>query len=233
MKAIGIIGGMGPGATLDLFQKIIALTPARNDQDHLHLLIDNFPQIPDRTAFLMGKGESPLPFLQQSAQRLEQMGATALCMPCNTAHYFIEELREKTDLPFISIIEATRNRLLRDFPGASRIGLLATRGTCDFGIYDRVFIPAGLEIVPMSEEFKNQIMEVIYSIKSGCLTEKQELLKQCMGQLINSRAEVLIAGCTELPIVLSQMESPLPVVDSTLALAEEILINYVPLAIPA
>ncbi|HDH63258.1 MAG TPA: amino acid racemase, partial [Firmicutes bacterium] len=94
MKTVGIIGGMGPEATLDLFYKIIKNTPAKKDQEHIHLIIDNYPQIPDRTQFILGKGENPLPYLLRSANLLENAGVDAICMPCNTAHFFVDDIRK-------------------------------------------------------------------------------------------------------------------------------------------
>ena len=223
MKPIGVIGGMGPGATLDLFQKIIDLTPAQQDQDHLHLIIDNFPQIPDRTSFLLGEGDNPLPHLLMSAERLEQSGVKALCMPCNTAHYFVKEIRDKITIPFISIIESTIEKIKSDYPEARKIGLMATRGTCESGIYHDILNSSGLEVLPLSEEFKTQVMEVIYTVKAGHLTEKLELFNHCIKQMQIAGADVLIAGCTEIPLLLPHLDSPVPFVDPTLALAENIV----------
>ena len=101
-KTLGIIGGMGPAATLDLFHKILKATPAKRDQDHIHIIIDNFPQIPDRTAFLLGKGENPLPYILKSVRTLEEANVDVLCMPRNTAHYFVEDIRGSTDSVHIS-----------------------------------------------------------------------------------------------------------------------------------
>lgn len=223
MKPVGIIGGMGPGATLDLFQKIIDLTPAKQDQDHIHLLIDNYPQIPDRTSFLVSDGEDPLPHLLRSAQRLERSGVAALCMPCNTAHYFVDEIRSQTHVPFISIIESTVEKIRADFPAAKKIGLMATRGTFESGIYHKKLDAAGLQVLALSPEFKEQMMDVIYTVKAGRLTEKLDLFSCCIEQLQVAGADVLIAGCTEIPLLLPHIDSPLPFVDPTLALAEQVV----------
>lgn len=223
MKTVGIIGGMGPGATLDLFQKVIALTPAERDQDHCHLLIDNFPQIPDRTDFLTGTGNDPFPFLLESAERLEKAGVAALCMPCNTAHYFIEELRGKVGLPFISIVESTIDRIKKEFPSARKIGLLATRGTTEAGIYHRALEAAGLEILPLDEGFKKDIMNVIYTVKAGRLAEIVDQFNDCVRRLQADGADVMIAGCTEIPLLLPYLDPSVDFIDPTLALAENIV----------
>jgi aspartate racemase len=223
MRPVGIVGGMGPGATLDLFQKIIDQTPAKSDQDHIHLQIDCYPQIPDRTTFLVGDGENPLPYLLESAKRLESAGVQALCMPCNTAHYFIEDIRRQINIPFISIIEATVAKIKKMYPDAKQIGLLATRGTFEASIYHRVLNAVGLDVLPLSEEFKNQMMDVIYTVKAGQLTEKLYLFNSCLRQLQDAGAEVMIAGCTEIPLLLPYIDSQIPFVDPTQALAEEVV----------
>jgi len=121
---------MGPEVTLDLFYKIIKATPAKRDQDHIHVIIDNFPQIPDRTAFLLGKGENPLPYILKSVETLEKGNVDALCIPCNTAHHFVEDIRKATPLPFISIIESTLKEIKSRFKDSKNIGLLESSPEC-------------------------------------------------------------------------------------------------------
>ena len=222
-KVVGILGGMGPRATLDLFQKIIDLTPAERDQDHLHVLIDSNPQVPDRTAYLLGRGQSPLPWLLESAHRLERAGADLLCMPCNTAHHFVEQLRSQLAIPLISIIEATRQAICERYPQTRRIGLLATRGTFDAGVYHRVLCPAGFEIVPLEESLKDQVMGVIYAVKAGQLQEQVGPFASCVERFREAGAEILIAGCTEIPLLLPYSQLDLPVVDATRELAENVV----------
>jgi len=214
---------MGPGATLDLFQKIVDLTPAKQDQDHIHLMIDNFPQIPDRTAFLMGEGADPLPSLLEAAERLSLSGVDALCMPCNTAHYFVEDIRCKIDIPFISIIESTIDKIRDTYPEATKVGLMATRGTTNAGIYHKVLESAGLEVLPLSKTFMNEVMEVIYRVKAGRLMETIAPFNNCVQQLVEVGADVLIAGCTEIPLLLPHLNQSVAFVDPTLALAEKIV----------
>ena len=107
MKTIGIIGGMGPLATVDLFGKIVNLTDAKCDNDHIHILIDNNTYIPDRTSYILGDGKNPLDELVKSAKRLKDMGADFLVMPCNTAHYFYNDIINNVSIPFINMIEET------------------------------------------------------------------------------------------------------------------------------
>ncbi|GAH53208.1 unnamed protein product, partial [marine sediment metagenome] len=106
-KIIGILGGMGPEATVDLFHKIIKFTPAKKDQDHFRIIIDNNPKIPDRTAAILGKGEDPLPALQETARNLEKAGVDFIIIPCNTAHYFLPQIQKSVNIPVLNMIEET------------------------------------------------------------------------------------------------------------------------------
>src|SRR5450759_1909328 len=155
---------MGPEVTLDLFYKIIKATPAKRDQDHIHVIIDNFPQIPDRTAFLLGKGENPLPYILKSVETLEKGNVDVLCMPCNTAHYFVEDIRKATPLPFISIIESTLNEIRSRFKNSKNIGLLATDGTIIGRVYHNIFEVELDRIITPIEEKQHEVMKIVYSI---------------------------------------------------------------------
>ena len=222
-KTLGIIGGMGPAATLDLFYKILKATPAKRDQDHIHIIIDNFPQIPDRTAFLLGKGENPLPYLLKSVRTLEKANVDVLCMPCNTAHYFIEDIRKATPLPFISIIESTLNEIRSRFQDSKNIGLLATDGTIIGRVYHKIFEVEGYKIITPLEEKQNEVMKTVYSIKAGRIEENVQTFEEIIEHMKFLGSEVVILGCTELPILLKYFEPSIPVIDATSCLAKEIV----------
>ena len=222
-KTLGIIGGMGPAATLDLFYKILKATPAKRDQDHIHIIIDNFPQIPDRTAFLLGKGENPLPYILKSARILEKANVDVLCMPCNTAHYFVEDIRKATPLPFISIIESTLNEIKSRFKNSKNIGLLATDGTIIGRVYHDIFEVAGDKIITPLEEEQHEVMKIVYSIKAGKMEENVQTFEEIIEHMKFLGSEVVILGCTELPILLKYFEPSLPVIDATSCLAKEIV----------
>ena len=222
-KTLGIIGGMGPAATLDLFNKILKATPAKRDQDHVHIIIDNFPQIPDRTAFLLGKGENPLPYILKSVRTLEKAGVDVLCMPCNTAHYFVEDIRKATPLPFISIIESTLNEIRSRFKNSKNIGLLATDGTIIGRVYHDIFEVAGEKIITPLEEEQHEVMKIVYSIKAGKMEENVQTFEEIIEHMKFLGSELVILGCTELPILLKYFEPSLPVIDATSCLAKEIV----------
>ena len=132
MKTVGIIGGMGPLATVDLFGKIVNLTDAKCDNDHIHILIDNNTYIPDRTSYILGDGENPIDELVKSAKRLKNMGADFLIMPCNTAHYFYNDIINNVSIPFINMIEETANYI--NNKNIKKVGLLSTTGTINVKI---------------------------------------------------------------------------------------------------
>lgn len=216
MKTLGIIGGMGPQATLDLYEKIVRHTPAHCDQEHLHVIIDSYPQIPDRTACICGQGEDPLPFLEASAQRLQQAGAEALLMPCNTAHYFVPELRRRISLPFLHIAEATLASMDPAQHG-KRIGVLETRGTRAAGIYRHALEAAGYQAVEPDEVQAAQLMRCIYEgAKAGKTAEYAPFLNDTVSAMA---ADSFILACTEIPLFLPYWKDPRPVVDATDALA--------------
>lgn len=223
MPTVGIIGGMGPEATLDLFQKIIAHTPANRDQDHLHVLVDNDPSIPDRTAFLLGEGPSPLPQLLKAANRLVDAGAKVLCMPCNTAHYFIDELRAEVPVPIISIIESCQEDLQCLEIPVKRVGLLATRGTYRGRVYHRILEQSGMNVLPVDDLLQAKLMDVIYSVKSGKRAAVRSLFAECIDHMTMAQADVIVAGCTEIPLMLGDTSISVPVIDPTLALARSVV----------
>ena len=163
---IGIIGGMGPLATADLFQKIIRHTDARCDQEHLHILIDNNTAIPDRTAALLHGGADPFPEMCRSAKFLEAGGADCLIMPCNTAHFYHRRLQEQLRIPLLHMVELTCQTLSRQ--GIRRAALLATSGTIETGVYQRAASACQVELLVPDAEGQAAVMDMIYQgVKAG------------------------------------------------------------------
>jgi len=220
-KIIGILGGMGPEATADLFYKIIKATNAKKDQEHLRIIIDNNPKIPDRTAAILGKGENPLPLLQKTAQNLEKAGADFLVIPCNTAHYFIPAIEKSIRIPVLNMIEETLKDIKEKLPDIKKIGLLATMGIYKTGLYDQYFNKYNIAGISPEEKAIAKIMEVIYAVKADKLSRdiKESMLK-IAGDLINNGAEAIIAGCTEIPLILKQKDISVPLIDPTNILAK-------------
>jgi len=222
---VGIIGGMGPAATCQLFKHIIDMTPARCDQDHLHVFIDSNPGVPDRTKAILGMGPSPLPWLLSSAKILEAAGAEVLAMPCVTAHNFIDELRHEVSVRILNIVEETQNYLTLNFSEVDRVGLLATTGTLSADVFCQ--LRSRYTILVPSEEDQLDVMVAIYGpegVKTCGVTQTAyELLEKVIQRLINRGAEALIAACTEIPLVIRPDRTRIPILDTLLILAEAII----------
>lgn len=222
-KVIGILGGMGPEATADLFLKIIRLTPASRDQDHIRVIIDSNPKIPDRTAYILGKGEDPFPALLETALNLKKAGVNFIIMPCNTAHYFLERLEKETGLPFISIVDAAVEELKIKIASPAKVGILATDGTIKAEIYHKGLKREGFIPVVPSDEKQKIVMKCIYEgVKAGKISEAREWIKEPLKELANLGVKAIILGCTELPILVSgDYYDGIIIVDATMALAKK------------
>jgi len=220
-KIIGILGGMGPEATIDLFYKIIKFTPAEKDQDHLRIIIDNNPKIPDRTASILGKGEDPLPALRESARNLEKAGADFIVIPCNTAHYFLSSIQKSVKIPILNMIEKAASETQQRIPQIKKVGLLASIGTYKTEIYHQQFKKFNIEVIYPDEKDKEEAMKAIYAVKAGDLSDevKGNILK-IVQKLIDKGAEAIIAGCTEIPLILKEGDVSVPLIDPTQILAK-------------
>jgi aspartate racemase len=217
-KIIGILGGMGPEATIDLFTKIVKGTKVRKDQDHLRIFIDNNPKIPDRTKAIQGKGPSPLGPLVQSAKKLEKAGADFLVIPCVTAHHYYESLRRRIKIPILHLVEETVKYTRTQLKGVHKIGLIATTGTVHTGLFQRAFDEIDITLVlPTADIQKKRVMEAIYGKKGikaiGPSEGSRRLIVEASQTLIDRGVQAILAGCTEVPLVLKEGDLPVPVID--------------------
>ncbi len=218
-KVIGILGGMGPLATADLFQKITLHTAAACDQEHPRVCIDSNTNIADRTAALLHGGADPVPEMVKSAKRLESIGADFLIMPCNTAHNYYEQVSAAVNIPVLHMIALTRDALRAR--GIRCVGLLATDGTVQTGIYQRTFADSGVELLtPESADDQAAVMDLIYNgVKAGDLSHDIAAFRAACEHLLTRGAEVLVLGCTELPVAFELYRLDYPNIDPTLELA--------------
>lgn len=222
---IGIVGGMGPEATANLYAEIIRATPAKKDQEHVPVMIAGIPQVPDRTNAILYGGESPVSAILNSARKLEEIGADFLIMPCNTSHFFINEIRPFINVPFVSMIEETVSFVKNNYPDMKRIGLLATTGTVETGIYTDAFGKEGIDIITL-DQFNQEglVMEAIYGskgIKSGRKNVPKIFLLKAVSKLLEKGAKAIILGCTEIPLVLKQKHTDCIIINPTKILAEK------------
>ncbi len=219
-KALGILGGMGPMATADLFKKVVANTKADSDNAHIRIYIDNNAQIPDRTAAILSGGDDPIPALEESAKKLEQCGAECIIIPCNTAHYFVPRLLELTSLPIINMIEETAKECASSLPGKVA-GLLGTTGTLQTGLYNKALEQAGVQFLVPDEEGQQALMRVIYDgVKADADPQSYRKDMEMVVRSLRQRgAEYFILACTELPLAFDALRLPVTTVDPTLVLA--------------
>ena len=220
-KNIGILGGMGPLATADLFRKITLLTDASCDNDHIRVYIDSNARIPDRTAAILSGGTDPVPEMASALRSLEACGASCVIMPCNTAHYFLPRLQEMTKLPFISMLEATAKTCAAKYPGKTA-AVLATKGTLATGLYEKALAAQSVKAMIPEDAEKDVLMHLIYDVvkASKPLAPEEDAWAQLLDGLRARGADYFILGCTELPIVADTLPEEGPFVDPTAELAK-------------
>jgi len=216
-KIVGVLGGMGPDATVDFMAKVIALTPAGKDQDHVRMLVDHNPKVPNRQHAMLGDGEDPGLILAAMAAGLEKAGADFLVMPCNTAHAYGGSIEAAVSIPLISIIDLTVAACV-DF---GTVGILATDSCLQCRIYQDALATKGIESVLPDHQDTVALMRLITRIKSG--TRGAEIAGQVRNlaeNLVSKGAQAIIAGCTEIPLVLDGSMLDVPLIASTDVLAE-------------
>jgi len=221
-KSIGILGGMGPLATADLFRKIVSLTKASCDREHIRVYIDSNCAIPDRTAAILSGGEDPVPEMTKALRNLEACGADCLLLPCNTAHYFLPRLQALTEIPFLSMPQATAKACAAAFPGKTA-AILATKGTLATKLYQKALAAEDVAFLVPDEMQQDALMSVIYDgVKAGAPPAAYRAqFEQVLSQLSAQGADFFILGCTELPLAFDLLSLTAPSVDPTTELAKD------------
>lgn len=219
-KTLGILGGMGPMATADLFKKIVANTRAGSDREHIRIYIDNNAQIPDRTAAILAGGEDPVPAMLDSLRKLEACGADCIIVPCNTAHYFVPRLQEVSSVPFISMIQETAKACAEELPGKVA-SLIGTTGTLKTGLYNAALEAAGVQYVIPDENCQQALMRVIYDgVKADAEPEAYRADMEMVIEAMQAQgAQYFVLACTELPLAFDALRLPQTAVDPTMVLA--------------
>ena len=224
MKKIGIVGGMGPMATVTLFRLIVENTDSDTDQGHIRILIDNNPQIPDRTAAILSGDREPVRRICESADGLVTLGANLILIPCNTAHYFYDEIQREVDAEVVNMIDETARVLQED--GHRRIGLLATTGTVKARTYHRWFRKRGIEIITPDEQEQQIVMDFIYKgVKASDYNYDTTPFENVADHLIARGAETLVLGCTELPVGVMMYRLKLHYIDSLETMARAAIVK--------
>ena len=219
---IGVLGGMGPLATVDFFNKVLLATPAKSDADHIPLLIQSDPRIPPRPAAILNGGRSPLSELLAGRDRLIALGATALAMPCNTAHYWYADLVRGCSVPFISIVDASIGEIGKLAKPGATIGIIATRATLATKIFDAQLQRAGYTpMLPDDDVMEKLVLPGIELVKAGQIVQGGQFIEQAVQALLDQGAGAVVLACTETPLALDAVQSRLRAqcIDSTAALA--------------
>lgn len=216
-KTIGILGGMGPEATVYFYDLIIKKTRAASDQEHIPTIIYSDPRIPPRTDAIMNKGLSPVPMLLEGAKMLILAGADFIVMPCITAHYFIDDISSALEIPFIHLIEEAAVWTRTEIPNVGKVGLIASSGTLNSQLFQDFFDRAGISILTPSADEQMTVMESIFGnhgIKAGFKAGKsKDNIVDIANTLIDRGAEAIIAGCTEIPLVLRPVDIHAPLIE--------------------
>jgi aspartate racemase len=220
-RLVGILGGMGPGATVDFYDKLVRATPAARDQDHLRVVIWADPTVPDRQHALLAGGEDPTPWLAAGVSALVGCGAEILVVPCNAIHAYLPAVVERTGVEFISIIDVTVAAVGKA-NSTGRVGLLATDGALTAGFYQAALAAAGLEPVLPSTASQQRLMRLVHDVKAGRTGPSQRSeLASLLSELEGSGVWTVIAACTEISVLLAHLDVPQQVVDPAQVLALE------------
>ncbi|HKJ98703.1 MAG TPA: amino acid racemase [Desulfotignum sp.] len=222
-KIVGIIGGMGPEATVDLMQRIIRLTPATDDKDHIRCIVDNNPKVPSRIrAIIEGDGEDPGPVMADMGRRLEAWGADFLVIPCNTAHYYYDAVQQAVNIPVVNMIDRVVEQVKTRFGKEKKIGMLASPAVAITQLYTRRFAALGMAEVWPDPEHQDLLFSIIRQVKTGRISPDlhQQYARVC-GYLKDRDVQVAIVACTELSALGGNL--PLATIDASQVLAEEIV----------
>lgn len=219
-KLLGILGGMGPAATIDFMKNILDLTKASTDQDHIPTITYNNTQVPDRNEAYLRNGESPLPELLKSAEVLFGAGVDLIAIPCNTAHIWFDDLKKSAKGEILNMIEISVNEI----PEGSKVGIISTTPVRLSGLYSKPLEERGCEVVLPEDQEK--IMRAIYLVKAGDLDKARGEFKNEVKKLEEKGIKYLLAGCTEVPVALSQKDIAATMIDPMKKLAEECLRRF-------
>ena len=220
-KTVGVIGGMGPEATVEFMRRLVSAVPAKDDADHLHVLVDNNPKIPSRIkALIEGGGEDPQPCLVDMARKLEAAGADFLVIPCNTAHYYLPAIAKSVGIPVLDVVALTIENLNALEKRPTRIAVLASPAVRLVGLFEKRLVASGYDVLFPNHDAEGRLLDVIRAVKTGHATPSQQRTYQAIAAgLASDGADTLLVACTELSL-LPTLERPEPVFDTLDVLVE-------------
>ncbi len=228
-KTIGILGGMGPEATAYMYSLIIKHTQVEKDQDHIRIFISSHPETPPRTEAILQQGLSPVPFLIEGVERLKNAGVDFVIMPCVTAHYFMPQVFAQIDVPFLSLIDEAVDWAKENISGLKKVGLLSSTGTQVSKLFQNKFEEAGIKVLAPGGKDQQKVMRAIFGaggIKAGFSSDpsKDDIIRAAE-KLIAGGAKAIIAGCTELPLVLKASDISVPLIEPMDILARKSILE--------
>lgn len=219
-QILGVLGGMGPLATVDFLRKLIEETPATCDQEHIPVITYSVPQIPDRPPAIIGYGESPLPHMLEGIRALKLAGAQSVAIACNTAHHWYDDLVAQGGLPILHIGDAACDAISAQ--SVRKVGLLATRGTLAAGFYQSRLTARGMTcLLPCEDDQRTLVLPAIEQVKRNNLVQAHALATRAAHRLLEDGAQAIIMGCTEIPLAIEYTTSDVSsrCIDATRALA--------------
>ncbi len=224
-KTVGVIGGMGPEATVDLMRRVLRATPAKDDVDHIRMVVDNNPKVPSRMrAIVEGTGEDPAATMAEMARKLAEWGVDFLAIPCNTAHYYYDQVTSAVNIPVLNMIELTAKTVIAESSGIRTVGLLASTAVLLTQLYDKRFQAKAVDVIHPSSKVQDRLMAAIRKVKTGRYGQDvRDTLRSAANELVGRRAEVLIIACTELSVIADAVDVDVKLYDSSQVLAETIV----------
>lgn len=233
--AVGVLGGVGPMATVYFMEMVIEMTRAESDQQHINMLVSNHSTIPDRTDFITGKSRtSPVNDMREDARMLEKAGCSFIVIPCNTAHYFFEDIVKAVNIPVVNIIEETiayaveRGKKSIPAKDVRKLGILATEGTISSGTYSFYGKTMGVQCEAPDPVYQSKVNELIYGRVKAGLSVSLDKIMELVEHMRDKGCDAVIMGCTELSIVYKdlKLESKCAdVVDSLSVLARQTVLR--------
>lgn len=213
-KVIGILGGMGPAATADLFSQIIENTDAKDEQDHIRILIDNNPKMPNRQDAILYNTESPVPVMVSMAEGMKRSGADFIIIGANTAHYFYDEVASQVDIPFLHIIDESVKYMLELHPHVKKVGILGSNAALKSGLYKKSCDKFNLETAHIDESIQNNLHDAIFDFKyNACKESLIDATNKAIEYYRDNGSQAIILGCTELPIILDSLDTDLHIIN--------------------
>ena len=206
---LGVLGGMGPLATVDFMDKVVRNTSATCDQDHIEMIVCSATGVPDRTAAILDQGSDPLPAMLDALRRLERSGATRIAIPCNTAHHWYDALQAKSPVPILHIVDAVADACVERGMRGTTIGVLATDGTVHAGIYQKRLANSGFACLIPDRKAQAEVMQAIRLVKAGHIDQAAAALVREARALVAAGCSHVAMACTEIPLALATVDAEL------------------------